>query len=189
MNRLAPAALLLLAAPIVLSACDLFGGGDDNDIIRRAFITRVVIEDFPLVNTAENNGWDGGDITSNAEADLYFRLLGSGGTVILNGEESDDVTVDGRPGDSRYTNAGAGDLPVSFTVNEFLIDALDRSIVVELKDDDSDVLNPDDVIELSESFRIEDHIPNPLPANRIISIPFESADGTLRGRVAMRLSS
>jgi hypothetical protein len=183
------AALLLLGAPLVLGACDLFGGGDDDEIIRRAFVTRVVIEDFPLTNPDEGNGWDGGDITSNAEADLYFRLLGSTGGEILNGEESNLVTVDGRPGESRYENAGAADLPVSFTVDKFLIDALDRTIVVELKDDDSDVFNPDDVIELSEGFRLESFIPDPLPDNRIVSVPFESADGTLQGRLTVRFSS
>ncbi len=187
MNRLRFLPALLLAAPLFLSACDSIN--NDDDPIRRAFVTRVIIEQFPLVNTAEGNGWDGGDITSTDEADLYFRILGSNDVELLNGESSDLVTADGQAGSRVFRNAGTADLPVTFTVNEFLIDALDRALVVQIKDDDSDVLNPDDDIERSDVFRLEDHIPSPLPNDRTVSIPIESVDGTFRGRVTVRYSS
>jgi len=187
MKRIRLAPLLLLAAPVWISACDSGNGQDDP--VRRAFVTRIVIDEFPALDPATGEGWDGGSATSTSEADLYFRILGSGGLSLLNGEESDLVTTDGQAGSRHFRNAGPADLPVGFTVNDFLIDALDRSLAIELKDDDSDVLNADDVIGLSISFRLEDHIPDPLPADRRASIPFESADGLVRGRMTVRFST
>jgi hypothetical protein len=180
MNRISVAALVL-AGPLILGACDSVNGGDDP--IRRAFVTRVIIDEFPVSNPAAG-GWDGG---GDGQADLYFRILGSTGQI-LNGEESTLVTADGQAGSRVFTDAGIEDIPVTYTVNDFLIDALDRSLTVEVKDDDSP-LSADDVIGESTSFRLENHIPNPLPANRQAIIPFANADNTVRGRLTVRFSS
>jgi hypothetical protein len=181
MNRLLAAALLV-AGPLALTACD--SGNGDDDIIRVAYVTRVIIDDFPVSNPAAG-GWDGG---GDGQADLYFRILGSNGVQLLNGEESTLVTADGQAGSRVFTDAGIEDIPVTFTVADFLIDALDRSLTVEVKDDDSP-LSADDVIGESTSFRLEDHIPNPLPANRQAIVPFVSADSSVSGRLTVRFAS
>src|SRR5687767_4995567 len=70
MLRLRLPAYLLLAGPILLSACDSVTN-NDPDPVRRAFVTRVTIDTFPFLNPIENEGWDSDSPTNTSDADLY----------------------------------------------------------------------------------------------------------------------
>jgi hypothetical protein len=179
-------AALLLAAPAVLfSACNSVN--NDPDPVRRAFVTRVTIDDFPFLNPANGDGWDSSGPDDN-EADLYFRLLGTGDAELLSGDgggENEDL-IDS--GNGVQENQGPGEVPVVFNVANYEINVLERVLVVQVKDDDSDEFPPgsDSDIGRSESFRLLDFAPATTDGTDTEAIPFESADGAITGRITVR---
>lgn len=187
MLRLRTAALL--AAPVVFSACSV--GDPTPDQIRRGFVTRVVVNDFPVYNIAENVGWDGGNV-NDEQADVYFRLLGrTDADELLNSEQDDIVVIDDNDGDpsnnpNNYGNAGDGDTPLVWDVENYEINVLDRTLRLELKDDDSGAFDEDDRMSVSSEFRLEDYIPSDLSGNRTVGIDVSSPDGEFDARITVR---
>ncbi len=178
---------LLLALPLVFSACD--STSTDVNNVRRAFIERVVINEFPLTQP-NGDGWDGG---GPDQADVYFLLLGvNNSDIVINGEEDGVVAFDDvdSPNDGIYGGVGDDDLPLDYTLDatgvpESEITVLDRTLRLQVKDDDSPG-STDDVIVTSEPFTLFDQIPATLPSNRRVSFDVTSPDGTLDARITVR---
>lgn len=83
------AGLALLAAPLLLTACDSSTGGAP----RRAVVTAVQIDDGPLL-AVDGSQWDG---TGGGGPEIYFRLYYDGDDIVAN--PGDDVL---NPRDDRF---------------------------------------------------------------------------------------
>jgi len=181
---------LLLALPLVFSACDSLD--PDPQDVRRGFIERVVITQIPLTNpnsSPPGEGWDGGGAE---DADVYFRLLGVNDSPdIINGEEDGVVAVgDASSTDGTFGGVGSADLPLVYTLDAATVPAseitvLDRTLRLEVKDDDSPG-STDDVMAVSQAFTLFDQIPSTLPNDRRVAFTVTNAAGTMTAQITVR---
>jgi len=178
---------LLLAFALVFSSCD--ATMDDPNEVRRGFIERIAITAFPFTQRG-GGGWDGDD-RSPEEADVYFRLLGTNFPALINSEEDGVLAPgDSTPAGGTYVDAGAAVLPLVYTLDAATVPASDLSLYrplrLEVKDDDSEMIDEDDVIAMSQVFTLDDQIPSVLPDDRRVTFTITNDAGTMTAEITVR---
>lgn len=179
---------LLLALPLVFAACDSLN--PDAEDVRRGFIERVVVTELPSTQP-DGGAWDSGN-----NPDVYFRLLGVNDSPdLINGEEDGVVALgDDSPDDGIFggvdVEGSDNDLPLDYRLDNPLvaqseIDVLDRTLRLEVKDDDSP-LGTDQRMGISEPFTLLDQLPSTLPSDRTVTFTVNSDDGTMEARITVR---
>lgn len=176
---------LLLVFALVFSACDVTN--DDPGEIRRGFIERVAITHLPFTQQG-GGGWDGG---GPDEADVYVRLLGTTFPALINSEEDGVVAPgDSAPEGGTYVDAGEADLALVYTLDAATVPASDLSLYrplrLEVKDDDSEMNDEDDVMALSQAFTLSDQIPSALPDDRRVTFAVTNDAGTMTAEITVR---
>ena len=110
-------ALALVAAPLLLAACDSASTGGAP---RRAVITAVQVDDAPLV-AANGNSWDG---SGGGGPEIYFRLfyadtdfLSRPGDDVLNPRDDGYVVNTFNPNQAWVDDVRASDFPLVWDVD------------------------------------------------------------------------
>ena len=146
--------LLLLALPLVLTACD---SGRDGPP-RRAVITAVQIDDAPL-RAANGNEWDG---AGGGGPEVYFRLLLAGDAPtsagVLNPRDDQFVVNTRTPGQAWVDDVRGSDFPLVWTIDGgFEIRNLNDEYQIALVD--YDPTTEDDVMISTRTFRLSEGAP------------------------------
>ena len=146
--------LLLLALPLLLTACD---SGRDRPP-RRAVVTAVQIDDAPL-RAANGNDWDG---AGGGGPEVYFRLLFAGDAPtsagVLNPRDDAFVLNLTTPGQAWVDDVRGSDFPLVWAVDGgFEIRNLTDEYQIALVD--YDPTTEDDVMISTRPFRFSDEAP------------------------------
>ncbi len=146
--------LLLLALPLLLTACDSGRGRAP----RRAVLTAVQIDDAPL-RAANGNDWDG---AGGGGPEIYFRLLLAGDAPtsagVLNPRDDQFVVNTRTPGQAWVDDVRGSDFPLVWSVESgFEIRDLTEEYQVAIID--YDPTTEDDVMISTRPFRFSEQAP------------------------------
>lgn len=147
--------LLLLALPLLLTACDSGRGNAP----RRAILTAVQIDDAPL-RAANGNEWDGG---GGGGPEIYFRLLRAGDAPtsggVLNPRDDQFVVNTQMPGQAWVDDVRGSDFPLVWEVESgFEVRNLNDAYEIALVD--YDPTTEDDVMISTRPFRFSEEAPD-----------------------------
>ena len=174
--------LLLLALPLLLTACD--SGRDQPP--RRAVLTAVQIDDAPL-RAANGNEWDG---AGGGGPEVYFRLLLAGDAPtsagVLNPRDDAFVLNQITPGQAWVDDVSGSDFPLVWSVEGgFEIRNLNDEYQIAVID--YDPTTEDDVMISTRRFRFSEQAPEVTDGREdIIVLEGVGADAA-RVRVRLRV--
>jgi hypothetical protein len=131
----------------------------------------VVVDTFRTSRPTGDWDPDGGG------ADLYFLLL-RGGTIVLDGR--DDPRVTRSAGPVIVPNAGVADLPVRWVISDFVVEPLNVSYRVDLRDEDVSEGGNDEAVGQTVGRVLENEL-RALPNE----LEFASVDGLTRVRLLL----
>lgn len=147
--------LLLVAAPLLLTACDT----NRDRPPRRAIITAVQVDDAPLFDPANGNEWDG---SGGGGPEVYFRLLyadqNQTSRGVLNPRDDRFVLNQRTPGQPWVDDVRGSDFPLVWAVEGgFEVRNLSDSFRITLYD--YDPTTEDDFMGGTEAFTFGDEAP------------------------------
>ncbi len=171
--------LLLVAAPLLLSACDTTRDRPP----RRAIVTAVQIDDAPLRDPASGSEWDG---AGGGGPEVYFRLLYADESTTsrgaLNPRDDRFVLNQRTPGQPWVDDTRGSDFPLVWAVDGgFEVRDLRDSFRVALYD--YDPTTEDDLMGVTQAFTFADGAPDIADGREDTII----LDGTDQSLVRVRL--